>query len=122
MGGANCDPRPHSAKRPTGKNRWRPARRVAPLLLASSFAALSAASASADCVGNCGILGANGVVTAPPNGASAYQFVSTSGGVTGGGTLSYLGTPVPSSTNGSTVTSSAFTVNAGSVLKFSLTS
>jgi hypothetical protein len=119
MGGANCDPRPHSAKRPAGKNRWRRARRVAPLLLASSFAAISAASARADCVGNCGTSGANGVVTAPPNGASAYQFVSTSGGVTGGGTLSYLGTPVPSSTNGSTVTSSAFTVNAGSVLKFS---
>jgi len=72
-----------------------------------------AQGASADvCVGTCGTLGANGVVTASPLGGS-YQYISTAGGVVGAGQLAGVG-----GTNGSQFTTSTFSANAGSVLNF----
>jgi hypothetical protein len=64
------------------------------------------------CVGNCGALGANGVVTASPLGGT-YQYITTSGGVGGAGQLAGVG-----GTNGSQFTTSVFSANAGSVLNF----
>ena len=87
-----------------------------PLLSASLGFALGVASAtgaSADtCVGNCGTLGANGVVTTSPLGGS-YQYISTNGGAFGEGQLASVG-----GTNGSQFTTSQFSANAGSVLNF----
>lgn len=72
-----------------------------------------AQAARADvCVGNCGTLGANGVVTTSPLGGS-YQYISTAGGVVGAGQLAAVG-----GTNGSQFTTSVFAANAGSVLNF----
>jgi hypothetical protein len=69
---------------------------------------------SADtCVGSCGALGADGVVTHSPFGNPTYQFVSTNGGVTGGGQIAGVG-----GTNGSQFTTSAFSANAGGALQF----
>jgi hypothetical protein len=70
--------------------------------------------ASADsCVGNCGTLGANGVVTLSPFGNPTYQFVSTNGGVAGAGQITGVG-----GTDGSQFTTSAFSANAGDPLQF----
>jgi hypothetical protein len=72
------------------------------------------------CTGNCGTDGADGVVTLSPfgvsNGNSDYEWVSTSGGVTGAGTLpsGALG----SETNGSNLTTPVFSANAGDPLNF----
>jgi len=65
------------------------------------------------CTGNCGTLAANGVVTAPPSGASSYLYVSTYLGVTGGGQL-----PGVTGSNGSTLTTPVFTSDAGDVLQY----
>ncbi len=65
------------------------------------------------CVGTCGSLGANGVVTLSPYGSSAYQYVSTAGGVSGAGEISGVG-----GTDGSSLTTSVFSANAGDALKF----
>jgi hypothetical protein len=89
-------------------------------LAASVFSFAGEASATAfdsgipagwTCTGNCGTLGANGVVTTSPEGGD-YGWVSTAGGVSGN-TL-HLG----SDTNGSTLTSSLFSANAGDNLQF----
>lgn len=70
------------------------------------------------CVGNCGTDTPNGVVTSPPIGGPNYSYVSTNGGVTGGGLLpSPLATP-SNATNGSTATTVDFTANAGALLQF----
>lgn len=70
--------------------------------------------ASADvCLGNCGSLGANGVVTAAPIGNGTYQYVTTDGGLAGVGQL-----PTVGGTNGSQFTTSSFTASAGSQLNF----
>jgi hypothetical protein len=68
------------------------------------------------CIGACGSLGANGVVTLSPAGNPSYQYVSTFGGATGVGALptGLLG----SETNGSTLATSVFTANAGTNLNF----
>lgn len=68
------------------------------------------------CVGGCGSLGANGVVTLSPTGNSSYQFVTTTGGATGVGHLpaGALG----SETNGSTLATSTFSATAGTPLNF----
>jgi len=66
-------------------------------------------------VGNAGSGTPNGVVTAPPVGGPGYQYVSTSGGVSGGGTL---GTGFGSETNGSRLTTSVFAAAAGDTLEF----
>jgi hypothetical protein len=93
------------------------ARRTPRLLgLAAAFVvAASAASAvpigwSAD--GNADTFTPNGVVTSIP-GISTYYYVSTAGGPTGVGQLPGIG-----GTNGSTLTSPVFAVNAGSKLEF----
>jgi hypothetical protein len=114
MGGAICDPRPRSASGPVRPRQWRAFGRLAALLLTSSFAALAVGTARADsCVGNCGTVAPNGVVTAPPVGGIT-NYVSTFGGIAGGGALP----GVPGSTNGSTFKTAPFTVNPGSVVKF----
>jgi hypothetical protein len=84
------------------------------LTLAFGLAA-SAAQAAPVCVGNCGVLGANGVVTAPPNGAT-YRYATSSNGVNNGGNIP--GAPVAGSTNGSTYTTDTFVAQAGSKLEF----
>lgn len=63
------------------------------------------------CTGNCGTLGADGVVTTSPEGG-AYGWVSSSGGVTGQG----LG--IGNETNGSVLHSNIFAANAGDDLQF----
>jgi hypothetical protein len=80
-------------------------------VMASAFA-VTASPAQAQCVGNCGSLGANGDVTASPLGG-AYQYISTAGGVAGGGSLA-LG----AETDGSRSTTGVFAANAGSTLTF----
>lgn len=92
-------------------------RRVA-LLLVAAFAAVDASAVTV--VGSAGTLGANGVVTLPPNGDTSYGWVSTWGGAPGGG-LPYI---VPGinggvgNTNGSTLRSDPFFANAGDDLQF----
>jgi hypothetical protein len=87
------------------------------LVTASVFAIFPVGSAWADtCVGNCGTLGADGVVTLSPFGTPAYNFVTTSGGVVeraGAGQIAGVG-----GTNGSQFTTSAFSANAGDALQF----
>ena len=62
--------------------------------------------------GNCGTLGPDGVVTAPPGG-STYQYVSTSGAPTFSGlNLGF------NETNGSLLTTSAFSASGTTVLAF----
>lgn len=94
---------------------------VAALLLA--FMGCLAENASAGtipagwtCNGNCGSSGADGVVPLSPTGNSQYQWVSTNGGANGVGVLpsGALG----SETNGSTLATSVFSANAGTVLNF----
>lgn len=83
------------------------------LVLASSLLALGmAGSAQAQCVGNCGVGSANGDITASPLGGG-YRYVSTSGGVAGGGSLG-----IGSETDGSQETSAVFSASAGSMLTF----
>jgi hypothetical protein len=70
------------------------------------------------CTGNCGTDTANGDVT-NPTGFSSYFYVSTTNGPTGGGTLpTVFGSPGVVSTNGSTYTTSAFTVASGALINF----
>jgi hypothetical protein len=72
----------------------------------------SAGSVSAQtCVGNCGVLGPDGVVTAPPGGVN-YQYVSTYQGTHMGGL------PDIGGTNGSVFTTSMFSAEAGDPLAF----
>ena len=65
------------------------------------------------CIGSCGTLGANGVVTAPPGGAT-YDYVTTNDGVA----LAAQDLNLGSETNGTTLTSVAFAANAGDPLAF----
>ena len=81
---------------------------ISALLL--SFGMAGEASAAAVCTGNCGILGANGVVTASPEGGD-YRWVSTELGVS----MSGLG--LGGETNGSTY-SFTFDGTAGDPLEF----
>ena len=84
-------------------------------IIMTVFACCFAASASAyECFGNCGTLGADGVVTAPPGGGD-YQYVTTSGGEMGGGSLHVNGI---NETNGSRYVSDSFSVSAGDSLHF----
>jgi hypothetical protein len=79
-------------------------------------AMLSVGSASAaSCVGTCGALGANGVVTLSPFGNPEYSFVSTENGVIGAGEIPGVGDGF--GTNGSQFTTSVFSANAGDALK-----
>jgi len=73
-----------------------------------------------NCVGYCGTSGVDGVVTiAPPGTSSAYGWVSTLNGVTGEVLPGITGPGSGAgSTNGSTLTSSLFSANAGDALQF----
>jgi PEP-CTERM motif len=66
-------------------------------------------------VGNAGSSGADGVVTLSPSGNSQYQWVSTAGGVEQGGVLTGF---EANSRTGSSLTTSAFSVEAGDILDF----
>ena len=65
------------------------------------------------CIGNCGTLGADGVVVAPPGGGT-YDWVSTNGGVDLGADDLNLG----AETNGSILRSVVFSAIAGDALEF----
>ncbi|WP_308912065.1 NF038132 family protein [Pseudokordiimonas caeni] len=81
--------------------------------LALGLALIPSGAVYADtCTGNCGTLGANGVVTTPPVGGD-YTYVSSSGGIGGVGQIDGVG-----GTDGSLYETSSFTANEGSVLEF----
>jgi len=82
---------------------------LAPLALAGAVATPAYADV---CVGTCGTLGADGVVTESPL-TGTYQYVSTENGLDDVGSLG-----VGSETNGSTFQSSIFAANEGSALQF----
>jgi hypothetical protein len=83
--------------------------------LAVLAASVSAPAMASTCIGNCGTLGANGDVSAPPAaaGSSTYTYVSTAGGVAGGGQIAGAG-----GTNGSEYLTSAFSAASGDSLNF----
>jgi hypothetical protein len=86
---------------------------LAGLVFATVFAAAPSANATT-CIGNCGaIAGTDGVVTAPPNGDTSYQYVSTYHGVAGGGQIAGVG-----GANGSQLTTDTFHATAGQQLSF----
>ncbi|MGZ3273869.1 MAG: NF038132 family protein [Caulobacteraceae bacterium] len=86
---------------------------VSAAMAAALTLGLSPAWAStAICVGTCGVLGADGDVTAPP-GSSTYGYVSTFGGVDGAGQIASVG-----GTNGSSFTTASFAATAGQALKY----
>jgi len=64
------------------------------------------------CIGNCGTMGPDDVVTAPP-GAATYGYVSTAGGVWGAGQLPGIG-----GTNGSELVTNPFFATAGTDLRY----
>lgn len=68
------------------------------------------------CAGSCGTDGADGVVPLSPTGSAQYEFISTSGGVTGIGVLptGALGHEV----DGSTLATPVFAATAGTSLNF----
>ncbi len=68
------------------------------------------------CTGNCGRLGANGVVTTPPSGATSYLWVSTNQGVNGVALPGVGGTGTP--TNGSRLRSPLYQGKAGDNFSF----
>jgi hypothetical protein len=77
------------------------------------------------CLGSCGTLGANGVVTlSPMAGTSSYGWVSTFGSTVSGATnpdfipASIYATTGPGATNGSRIQSPLFTANNGQPLSF----
>jgi len=82
------------------------------LLFSSSAAALPIGWS---CVGTCGSMGADGVVTASPAGGS-YNYVATRS--TGAGGTSIDGLGVGSETTGSVARSNLFAANAGEELDF----
>ncbi len=93
---------------------------LATLLSVSAFSLIGEASATAfdagipadwTCTGNCGTLGANGVVTTSPEGGN-YGWVASNTGITG------LGLPGIGGTDGSRLRSSVFSANAGEALNF----
>lgn len=84
-------------------------------VFASAFAigAAGASAASATtCVGTCGTLAPNGVVTAPPGGSN-YDYVSTVNGVSGAGRINSVG-----GTNGSHFITDQFAAANGDTLSF----
>jgi len=89
------------------------------ILALNLFVAMTAVIAHADtCTGTCGTDTANGDVKNPP-GFSSYNYVTTTGGTTGGGTLpAVFGSSGVVSTNGSTSTTSSFSTTAGELINF----
>lgn len=80
------------------------------LLVAGALLGGAAELTAQTCVGDCGELGANGVVTAPPGG-STYRYVTTNGSHNGG--LAGIG-----GTNGSLYRTSLFSATGGDLLQF----
>ena len=83
----------------------------APAVLAQAFSGGMPAGWS--CTGNCGTLGADGVVTLAPSGGTQYGYVSTTDGVSGVSPFGFGG-----ETNGSVLTSTAFSAAAGDAVAF----
>jgi hypothetical protein len=86
------------------------------------LAFLSLEASAVTVIGSAGTLGANGVVTAPPSGASSYGWVSTWGGAPLTG-LSYIDIDQPEQLgvkyfNGSLIRSDVFSASAGGLLHF----
>lgn len=81
--------------------------------VSAAFAMVPTAASAQTCVGNCGVLGADGVVTAPPEYGPGYRYVSTWEGVSGAGQLPGIG-----GTNGSLYTTASFAATAGQELVF----
>lgn len=69
------------------------------------------------CHGDCGTSGPDGVVTAPPNGQTSYQWISTSDGEDQVGVLP-TGSLGDDESNGSTLATSVFSADAGTSLNF----
>ncbi len=84
----------------------------AALVTAVGFTLAGPASAAGVCVGHCGVLGANGDITAPPGGTT-YGWISTAGGPNGAGELPSVG-----GTNGSSFTTVAFSATSGQNLQY----
>lgn len=88
------------------------------VLLISAVGLLSGAAVAGTipagwaCTGNCGTLGADGVVTLGPSG-NPYEYISTYGGPTGVGQYPGIG-----GTNGSLLTTATFSALANDPLKF----
>ena len=90
---------------------------VAGEVFLSDYAVLNFGGLTATCIGECGSLGADGDVTAPPSGPT-YAYVTTNGGEDGAGQLAGEGGTVGEPTNGSLFTTSEFEVAAGEALDF----
>lgn len=90
------------------------------LAAASAFAVVAVASdaSASTCIGACGALGPDGVVTAPPGG-STYGYVTTNGGVVGAGEMAGVGGlgQGDNHPNGSEFITNAFALTAGSNLE-----
>jgi hypothetical protein len=87
------------------------------VLCLAVFGAFAGTAMADVCTGNCGTSGADGAVGLSPTGNASYQWVSTSGGVFGVGTIP-VGAPQGNETDGSTLATSLFAVNANSSLNF----
>lgn len=92
---------------------WAGVLAVAALVVAQPGAQAAPIPAGWSCTGNCGTLGPDGVVTAPPAFGPDYQYISTSGGSSGAGQISSVG-----GTNGSELVTNTFSANAGDLLDF----
>ncbi len=86
-------------------------------LCLSGAAAASSIPAGWTCTGSCGSSGADGVVPLSPLGTSAYQWISTNGGIAGVGALAGVGGS-GHPTNGSTLQTNTFSAAAGNLLNF----
>lgn len=75
------------------------------------MASTANAADAATCVGVCGVLPANGVVTSPPAGDPNYDFVTTNGGVAGAGQITGAG-----GVNGTQLMTDVFSAAAGDPL------
>lgn len=91
-------------------------RNTTSFLAACAALAMAGTAQAAVLTGNGGELGANGVVTASPQGGN-YRYITTNGGLDGVGQLSGVG-GVGEATNGSLYVTDSFTAAAGEVLDF----
>lgn len=85
------------------------------VVVTSALAGAGAELAAQTCVGTCGELGANGVVTAPPGGGT-YRYVTTNGSEANVGLAGIGG--AGSATNGSVYRTSLFSATMGDPLSF----
>jgi hypothetical protein len=89
------------------------------LFLAALFTAAASATTipiTTGCIGSCGTDTTGNGNVLPATGFSSYNFVTTTGGATGGGTIPVGATGTE--TDGSTLTTSVFAATSGSVLQF----